>query len=487
LRELARALDEAVAEGRVAPLEARVPGDLQPDEVRLLRGRLFALGYLDVDNERGDFDAALETAWRAFDLEAGLPGSDLRASWQALEELVSFETERAVAERMAEWCARPKRTAALRRAAHLRLFSLGLAPLGPRPRDTGDELERGLEDFAQLLALFDPVAPPPAALSAPLLSRLFDQDAWVARFEEMGETVRFFQPESAGHRERVENRERVTSFVLAIARIELWLQGYAALPRPRTARDAQGLSETVRRAMLDFWADQPEDARPSKQDRATADGRFFARLRALGEEAAREGERSDALLERVEADRDLQRRVRDEARSLSARIWDGVKRAASWVWALFKRVATGVRQLARNTARLLLRGAARVWGVIRASVRAVAETATFLFRETMRGSDPAHLIIRHDGDFDLTLLVSASRDDVKALALTHQLLLRARLAEVGMRIAGHVAQLLRSALTRVAFGWLGLALALYRSAQTLLEWWRDAELAGELLGELDAL
>ena len=480
MRDLLWALDDAVDNHRVASADAPTPGGLQPDQIVLLRNRLFMLGYLDHDDERGTFDSDLATAVRAFDAEAGL-GDDVRASWNALDELVSFERAHAIDGWFDIAHARP----ALRRAAHLRLFSLGLAALGPRPRDTGDDLQRGLDAFAQVLRLFDPGDAPPADLDAPLLRRLFDHDGWVDRFARLGDTVSFVQPNDAGNRERVRNRERVSNFVLAVARIELWLHGYASLPRPRVANDASGLSAAVGGAMIDFWGDQPDDARPPKDRRDRVDGRFFAQLHALAQAAVGHDVSDDAIVARLERDRDLQDRVADEAKSLGARVWDGLRRAARWVGALFRRAAAGVRQLARNLARLLSAGAARVWNVLRNSVRAVAETVSFVFSATMPGSDPQQLIVRHDADFDLILIVNPHYEPSRVRDISRLLTLRARLAEVGMQIIVYVERLLRDALETVSAGWLALMLVLYRAADTIVALVRESDVAGELFGEIE--
>ena len=477
--ELARALDAAVAEGRVAPLDAPTPGGLQPDEVALLRNRLFMLGYLDADNGRGGMDSPLEAALLAFEQDAGLSGADLRAAWIALNELVSFERDDGIA----LW-RNDLNSGALRRAVHLRLFCLGLAPLGPRPRATGDDLERGLGAFVRLSGLLDPEDAPPAAISVPVLQRLFDHEGWVDRLARLGATVSIFQPAGAGRREQIENRELVTTFVLAVARIELWLHGYATLPRPRTASDAQGLAAAVSSAMLDFWADQPADVRPDKRERDRVDGRFFARLQAFAREAQRDVDAA-TFVRQLTADPQLQQRVHDEIRTLGARVWDGLKRAGHWIGALFNNLATNIRQLARNLARVLSAGAARVWGVVRNAVCAVLETGAFMSHGTMKGSDPLQLLVRHDGGFDLILVVNSNCDRALIHGISRLLLLRARLATIGMSISGYVNELLRDALKSVTAGWLALTIVLYRAAPTLLALVRDSDVAGELLGEID--
>jgi hypothetical protein len=481
VRDLVRALDDAVENNRIAAADAPTPGGLQPDQIVVLRNRLFMLGYLDHDSERTAFDADLETALRTFDAEAGLCDHDVRASWNALDELVSFE--RAVA--IDRWFDGERACAALRRAAHLRLFSLGLAALGPRPRDTGDDLQRGVDGFARILRLFDPGDARPAAIDKPLLERLFDHDDWVDRFARFGEAVRFTQPPDAGNRESVRNRERVTNFVLAVARIELWLHGYASLPRPRVAGDVGATSAAVGAALVDFWADQPDEARPPTNQRDRVDGRFFAQLHALAGAAVAVSD--DAIVERLEQDRDLQDRVAHEATSLGARIWDGLARATRWIGALFRRAATGIRQLARNLARLLSAGAQRAWCVLRNSVRAVVETISFAVNATMRGSDPLSLVVRHDGDFDLILVVNPQYDRTRLRAVVSLLTLRAELAEVGLRIIVYVERLLRDALKTVSLGWLALMLVLFRAAHTILALARESDVAGRLLGEIDRL
>ena len=480
MRDLVRALDDAVENNRIAAADAPTPGGLQPDQIVVLRNRLFMLGYLDHDNERTAFDADLETALRTFATEAGLGDDDVGASWNALDELVSFERALAV-DRWFDERAR----AALSRAAHLRLFSLGLAALGPRPRDTGDDLQRGVDGFARILRLFDPGDARPAELDRPLLERLFDHDEWVDRFAQFGEAVRFTQPADAGNRESVRNRELVTNFVLAVARIELWLHGYASLPRPRVANDAGAASAAVGGAMIDFWSDQPDDARPPKNQRDRVDGRFFTQLHALASAAVAVSD--DAIVERLEQDRDLQDRVAHEATSLGARIWDGLVRATRWIGALFRRAATSIRQLARNLARLLSAGAQRAWSVLRNSVRAVAETISFAVNATMRGSDPLQLVVRHDGDFDLILVVNPQYDRTRVRAISSLLTLRAELAQVGLRIIVYVERLLRDALKTVSLGWLALMLVLYRAAHTILTLARESDVAGRLLGEIDML
>lgn len=483
---LALALDKAAEHGSIAPLDAPAPGSLQPGEIRQIRSRLVSLGYLDADSEKEGWGRRIQGASDAFAADAGIgTPADPRAVFAALEQLVSFDEPT----RVDSWLADSRRAPALHRAEHLRLFSLGFARLGPRPRETGDDLARAREGFEHASRLLGIAA----AGERERLTRLFDHDRWVDRFSA---PILVHHRALAHESEKRADRAIVEDFVFAVAGIELWLHGYSASPRSLQPTGGQDPSKTVPRAMADFWSDQPAASRPKKTDLGTVDRKFFERVRSIAHEfEAREldarGSADEELAANIEQqlreDADLRGRVQDEAKSLGSRIWDGVRRAARWVWSLFRKIARGVREFARNIARVIHSGAARLWGVLRNSFRAVVEMGSFFARATAKGSDPLHLVIRHDGDFDVTLVHNRGAEPPRVLAISGALLLRARLSEVGLRILGHVASILRAVAQAVGSGWFALLFALYRGAKAIRQWKQDADSAGVLLEELDAL
>jgi hypothetical protein len=211
--QLIKTMSRAAKEGVLTPLPQTKAQDVTDAfiaaRLRTVRTRLFLLGYLRDDNQSPRRDGNLGRAIRRFQEEAGLTvdGWVGPETWTALQELVSFEEP----SNMARWVAGSQTQRALSRAVGLRLSALGFLA---EPTRNERDIRQGLRAFADVagrLRLSQAPLPPTTTLET--LTTLFDQDALVAR-------LAAFEDGFAGDLP-------LLHFVAHVAKIELWLLGYA--------------------------------------------------------------------------------------------------------------------------------------------------------------------------------------------------------------------------------------------------------------------
>ena len=147
-------LNDATVTGVLQPLPATEEdfsqGNVSADMVKVLRNRLFRLGYLDRDSEQGVIGGPLRQAITAMQTEAGLTvdGWVGMQSWQALQELFAFEP----VTHLSQWVDAFGVTPALKRAICLRLASLGMIAKAPKQVSL-ESLEELWNSWLRTLAL----------------------------------------------------------------------------------------------------------------------------------------------------------------------------------------------------------------------------------------------------------------------------------------------------------------------------------------------
>jgi hypothetical protein len=391
------ALDDGVGSGVFGDDE-----DTRGIEISTARNWLFLLGYLRRDNEKKIIDEDLSEALMRFQADAGLElnGDSLDAeSLAALVDLVSFDAGVAEAQRFDRV---PLTSPSSLRAIALRLYALDLVERRPRRELEPEHLAEGLERLARVHRLLDLGAlegePTPATVRA-----LYSSEAVLARLRSEPNSLTIRHGEHDDTTQQRENRELVTRYINALARIELWLIGYLVRPRKHMwARDRSNASLPA--ALTAFWRSQPETERPPKSEWQHLTGAFFDRVQAVSEAAEDEEDRDEVIAERLLEDQDLARAVRDETRGLGARFLDGVRRVARFVLGWIRKRIGGLKALARNLARVLANRASSVFGPIKHIVLAVGDCWRFITGRPVAGSVAGVLVVLHDKDFDFTLV-----------------------------------------------------------------------------------
>jgi hypothetical protein len=447
-----------------------------------VRTRLHLLGYLRRDTNRAEVDDGLRSALRRFQQDAALEvdGWVGPQTWQALEQLVDFESD----PRIDHWTARRETHPAVWRAVRLRLFVFGL--IAKPTLRSGAKIRRGLRRFTAVvwsLGLTDERLE--AGFSAEVLRLLFDLD---------GLTAGLARETPAGPRPPLDDIDRrdleayEQRFMRTVASIELWLRGIQAPldgrgePAPIPTRLSLDDTPTLAGALAEFWQSRGRQVEiMGFADRTRAvDRRFFRELRASDAEGEAAGIDGGSLMvyEQIGALRQAEREtVWQQMRSLGSRIWDGVKRVWRWVRSLIRRVGSAIRQAlawARNLARLAYRYALSSFTVVRRAIVATAAAVNFILRSPLDGSDAEHALIVRDADLDLTAVVNPSGDADTGLTLArtlraHGLAFQASISLV-MRLVRLVIQV--SSSMTLPSSWFGLILALvrlFREIRTLSE------------------
>lgn len=488
LEQLTAGLDEAV-ERRDLPNPAPQPraGDVRNDAdsasyVWALRTRLIDLGYLGDSPDNRDAAAtnnAFVNAATRFQRDVG--GEVLKRdgwlgpkSWRILQCLFSFEDEQEP--RKWQLGIALSESPAVARAAYLRLWVMGFF-------DDWNEYKLNTKTdatlvnpafrkayarfwhFADELRLVPADAPATPRLDEACLGVLFDHDGIVRALSNAPDSV------FDGFHGQIE----------AIARIELWLQGYDCVPGPpgmkkrrrQGPRRRLGSSRTVPKlpgVIGDFWADVPEPPDDAPRDRVSAS--LFAAFRDLIDERAPELNDPDGVVTQV--NRVLEQPAIRESfvaafEDLASRIWDGVKRMAKFIWRIISGALTTVSNLVRNLARFIAREARQFFHVVVRAVDIVQGGVDYLRCSLYPSNPPAPAIIARGADFDHYLFVESGTAALAGSAAFESYRHMARCFDAACRVIAELVALLRGlggiasrALFTGPYGWLRALLAVGR-------------------------
>lgn len=510
--QVGAALDEAVAEGYLGSETAGLDKEELRARRRVVGGYLFLLGYLakrpptEFQAEQVRFghkrrspghagDGDIQVALTRFQQDAGLE-EDSKAgpeTWEALQQLASFEHRIEIR----RWLNRDRPGEVLWRAVYLRLFALGLTKLPPRTdsrlaskqSQSEREVREGLAAFVRLVGLLRP--------EGPALSASFDAATLEVLFDQQGLCV-LARDYFAGAGQK---QEPALSFLRDVARVELWLYGYNVdignFKRKGPFLQPDRFTQSFASAMEDFCEDHGKDkdfSARSKRDEAAVLAWFFKHLVALdlGAPSEEDPSEADRVVERVLANDQTRSGVRGTIRTLGARLWDGISRAWNWLKSVFKNLFTKVKRVAKrivtNLSRFVKSAALKVFSYVKAAVRTVIDGINFLKEKLLRGSDPEHMMVFHDGDWDFEVFVNARADDAVVENLTARLNLRADVFALGAKILGRLISLFLSTLRAgVATGWFAVMLALVRIYKSFAQLKDFSKRALGLMSELDEL
>ncbi|WP_282608730.1 peptidoglycan-binding protein [Pelagibius sp. Alg239-R121] len=515
---LGAALDDAVQLGYVGIDPQTQNADVVRARRRVVGEYLFLLGYLakrpaddtrdrsqrtgDLSRSLGhDSDGDIREAVRNFQRDAGLTADGWVGpeTWDAVQQLASFEYPTDVT----RWISGEKQREVLWRAVYLRLFAFGLTKLPPRPNSrlqskqeqTAQDISEGLGDFVRAVAVLQPSAPKlEPALVRETVSLLFDQHAVCA-------LVKVYLDNPAWAPKQKQNLQLIKSFLCNTARIELWLYGYNVdignFKRKGPFFKPDRFTQSFDSAMQDFCSDHgKEKAFCARSQREESDvlGWFFAHLVALRLDLPdlQNPEDADRVVERVLADEKTMTGVRGAIKSLGARLWDGVTRAWNWIKSVFKKVVTTVKRVAKrvitNISRFVHGAALKVFSHVVAAIKAVVDGVDFLKEKIVRGSDPEHMVVFHDKDWDFEVFVNASADPAVVDNLTERIALRCEVFAVGGKIVGNLLSIFLSTLRNgVTTGWFALMLAFVRIFKSVKQLRAFSQRALTLMTELDGL
>jgi hypothetical protein len=223
--------------------------------------------------------------------------------------------------------------------------------------------------------------------------------------------------------------------------------------------------------MRAFWRDQPEVERPSRSHLEDLTGFFFDRVQVVMESVAADENLQDAeLQQKLLNDPVLARKVKRETESLGSRLIDGIRRVARFITGWIRNGLGGLIALARNIASVLANKARNVFTAVRDVVFSIGDSWKFLTSKPLPGSDPQHLVMIHDRDFDFLLLVNPQAKPDKVLSISNTVAAMARLFSYTARLVDQLVSAFINIAKKAGIGgWFGAVLAMLSFRSRLVE------------------
>ncbi|MBU0968899.1 MAG: peptidoglycan-binding protein [Proteobacteria bacterium] len=472
LSALAQDFDIARSNGIFDPLPEEAPRESHDaSRTRTIRSRLACLGYLRLDSRLPIIDPLLIHAIKKFQHDAGLTedGWVGRQTWQALQELVGFESPLHIN----RWFAGNFPNSALQRAIALRLHVLGLTDTPAF--DDPDKLDAGLHRLQAVTAFLHLSAQDIKPEICPAtIALLFDQDLLVQGLAAELSPL----PEDGDH--------PLFSFAASLAKVELWLAGYDVAPdgyqgkeffkrTPIRRRGRQRmplgqqpllLSDDAKlfTALTTYWQDHGKEGEsPGLAQRFAGEFPLFFRMIDAALRARNslpESEKSAMIYHVVAKQPEQLEAIWQTALSLDDQIWDGMGRVFGWLHNLTRRPDGKEIVIGRNISRLVYHQAMTGYDIARQALQAFPAQLDNIFQRELQGSDPHHIMMCHDRDLDFKVFINGRGDQEKINQFIDQVTLTSRSFAATCRIIGVFVSTLSLFISQGRTGWAGLILTL---------------------------
>lgn len=466
--------------------------------------RLWLLGYLkdakDVaSSPRASKRDSFLSAVASFQRGAGLAVDKWSGvqTWQALQELVTFE----VPTNVAGYSKGDRPLPALVRAARLRLWSLGLVARKPTQKLSSEAIPNNeLEQFWSLCGRFKLVAlgdPQPPLLE--LIGQLFDQDRLLGAVAAAGKLANIggrdrwvFSYVKRTTERRGETDPEVESFLACLAKIELWLLGFDVdisynrnYPVYLFKKSVTKRNRKIETALTQFWNQFGQDKemfdrdperserRRKRRDRqrleefitpelfkALADPELSGRLADPGADAP-----APAGLVRDEYSREVTEELKTQdqiettwtrGRSLGMRLWDGARRLWQWI----RRGLAKILKIGRNLVRAFFRYSMKAFEIARLTMKTVAASVGQYAKGEIETETSVQLLLARDGDVRACVPADVSPKDL--MLASHRLRYFGSAFHLSCRVLATILRIIRTAVTG-AIGWARLLWLLVRS------------------------
>jgi len=473
------ALGQAKADDVISPLPAGAPV-ADGSRIRTIRDRLVNLGYLKQGAKSTVLDDALADAVLAFQKDAGLTQDRWAGNetWTALQELVSFE----MPSNLPRWFDGTRPRPALVRAAHLRLFSLGMIQSKPGNAEAG-HVQSGLQQFIHVTQTlqFGP-SDLKAELCFATLTLLFDQDALVQGLA------------AADAPKDKDMRLQVHAFVMSMAKIEMWMLGFHVDPNGHNSAGRMPLrrsrsldsnlymetSSALYKAIREYWilhADKTHAATGAREFVRKSFPQFFKQLQI--DTSAQSNIDSHEVYDYFNNTKNKKslNGAWKRIKAMGARLWDGMKRIWNWLANLAEKVI----HYTENIMRIGYEFIHKAYATVTTAIEVLVSSADFLVHKELPGSDASNVIAFHDLDFDFITIsdVDATPEKVRRMAdiLSHHAAGFVLASSIISVLADVVKMAMKGAFTGYLMLLVGL-LNLYREIAALvpsLELWQSRE------------
>ena len=510
---LAAANRDAILDVAADDKELALQGRANLVREAVIAERLWLLGYL---KDSSDLASSARRAQRKRFLSAvGLfqSGAGLKVdqwsgaeTWKALQELVTFENPTRVASYAVDGVALP----ALVRATRLRLWSLGFLRRKPTTKSSSEQIPAdALEKFWLICTRFKLEAsdrPQPPVLD--LIHKLFDQDrlldavATAGRLQQVGGRERWvFSYLKRSSEKRRNTDPEVESFLVCLAKIELWLLGFDIDINPARnfpvylfSGSATRRNQKINAALRQFWqqfGSAPQartqeisgaERRREKRDkqrledsitpelfRALADPQFAGTSVGTGSDVVRAAEaqvggdeRSREVTEKLQTHAEINN-VWSRGKSLGMKLWDGARR----VWRWLRRGFIKILDVGRNLVRAFFRYSTKAFEIAKLALKTVASSVMQYAMGAIKTGNRVQILVARDGDIRAAFPVDVSAQDLMTAA--HQLRYFGAAFHLSCRILATILRVFRSAVIGIV-GWarmLWLLVQSYRDIRPL--------------------
>ncbi len=481
---LGGAIEDAREKDIISPLPDSEPvasADYARSRILTIRNRLFNLGYLKSDNKKARLDKTLKSGIAGFQRDAAktidgfvIDGWVGEQTWTALQELVSFEET----SNILRWFNDGEACPALIRATHLRLYALGLidAKPGQFVKDFIPSLQH-FGDICRILTLSGNTVSP--SLCQPTIALLFDQDALIKRLAQC--TAPKKNPE----------RKIIQSFVMNMARIELWMLGFAIEPDGSQTDLAAMLNRNIElkirssmfKALKSYWAYHKGDSSkaniPALLFVKSSFPDFFKQL--VIDTSTDAGMDADEIYDCLNENHISLDTVWEHVKSFGSRLWDGLKRLWGWFKNMVRKVAGSILSFTENISRLAYQYILHSYEGVKAVIRGFTDSVFYLVSTEIKTPEHVKTVIRHDADFDFKVLVHDADKPADVTALAETMEIRSRIFNISSRILASLIALLKYIVTGfVGWAWLLMGLLklhkrLDRLAPELIELQKELE------------
>lgn len=449
---------------------------IEQSRVLSMRNRLFALGYLDKNQENPIFDETLKTAILEFQEDAMLKatGSIDPLTWQAILELTNLESTIS----LERWYHAEMPLPVLEKAIYWRLFIFGFLadPFQPRNR----RVEKAMADFQEVIwrlkiktTAFDDL------FSKQSVAILFDLDQLLETVSKAWINDQF-QLKEVDRQNRSDRK--FNNFLGCLAKVELELYGYDVqlngkndLKTPRNKKKSAP-RYTLFRALMQFWQDTGSDKQSAWSNAQQIDGRLFIEFIQIlkNPEALQQDSPSEHLYNMlIQEDESLLKKVWNHIQNIGHKIWDGIKRAWSWLFHKVAKVVKKTTHWIKNLGKLALHFAQQAFPIINSMMEAVKDTVSILSHRTFPNSNPASLSIRHDLDFDFTFFYNQSADKATYQPLLKDFQNKSTIFGLGIEIMANLIDILIDIGQKLVLGlglsWFGFIISLVHSVKSLRE------------------
>lgn len=461
---------------------------VQSQQVRIqtVASRLWLLGYLPEKIHPDEIEknkAIIREAVIQFQGDANLKKDFWvgNKTWYALDELVSYESHFSPEHWFDGDEIIGNAFVAINRAAHLRLWSLGL--IDERPVKEFNPLQLSdLSDFKKILHLFSiKHDPSKMGLNRYSMQLLFDQDTFsiaVARSKYPSRDAFLYNIKAViNSTPEIDDipklKELGRKFIVNCARIELWLLGFDVtigaevsnrLKRKMTTRKRGNLRKELTKYYLNFEA---LDTTTSSQMAQRISPKFFKGIAAANVVANGKDveDISELIAEKVKTKTQINT-AWNYIKTKGMRLFDGLKRVWRWIKKIGKKVTDFIKN---NIFKAFFRYVSKAYKIAARGINNIVKAFKVYFKGGMVSENS---YFEFSKDMDATVFLNHNTTKENMQSAIDKLRKQSKAFNLGCRIVGWLFKIFKE-LIKGYIGWAKLLFALIKSYKEIRILYQD--------------